>query len=699
MICKKCGKEFCGMEELCPECREGSITIGGIMQSFSDIFEGSPLLSTPYGASVVLGMKLWRNIDVSLVDPQTGNFKEEVKNKVRENFGVDIGEEIVFVNDSSRWKSRDRGVVVTDKKVYYRIDDDGPYCFSLDMVENVEYKDLNFIFTFNTNEVLALHIKHFMDVSGNSKKTITKAEGMAAELMRMVAKADVTTDRYNEICDEYNNLLDEGNTEDALNVAINAARNEGYVWFYYYAAQCADELDNYELVITLCNEGLPYCEDGSELETRLFTLKYDAQDCLEMPRKEVRKNCLPVMLNATDDMLYYDENLRKYAQSDFEEYDNDYATEFLQQPYSERKLLVPVKQYTDLMQNELSVIDIRKLPQTGIEFPMGHPKPYQLYVGHPSQLQQYIPFEDYELEFVKDKLREFCYFAQCLGATEIHIGFEDNTTNDHKEHKNKTVSGELSKTGLGKVGGSYQNERTKHIVEEISNSMELHQLIPATNVSPHLPDDLVWYPHESSWQKLYKQRMRAKNGLSHTEKIQTSKSRVLDSAELTAVKGEFESIYISGKGAWDQSKDESFSVSENVTLTINVTFAPIVEQANNQPDTPVISSYTDAELEYIEELKACLEEDGAITSSERRLLDKLRSRLGISTERAMQLEESLTPQLTEEEKEYLEDVRSCVEEDGRSISQLSNAERRLLEKSRIRLNLSEERARELENSL
>ncbi len=639
-----------------------------------------------------------RSIEVSLVDPQTGNFKEEVKNKVRENFGVGIDEEIVFVNDSSRWKSRDRGVVVTDKKVYYCIDDDGPYCFSLDRITNVEYKDLNFIFSFNTDEVLALHIKHFMDGSGNSKKTIARAEEIATELMRMAAKADVTTDRYNEICDEYNNLLDEKNIVEALNVALNAARNEGFIWFYYYAAQCADELEDYGLVITLCDEGLPYCEDGSELETRLFAMKYDAQDCLEMPRKEVRKNCLPVMLNATDDMLYYDENLRKYAQTDFEEYDNDYATEFLQQPYSERKLLVPVKQYTDLMQNELSVLDIRKLPQTGIEFPMGHPKPYQLYIGHPSLASKYIPFEDYELEFVKDKLLEFCDFAQCLGATEIHIGFQDSTTTDQKEHKNRTISGELSKAELGKVGGSYQNERTRHVAEEINNLMELHQIIPATHEPPRLHDDLVWYPHEPSWQRLYKQRMRAKNGMTHTEKMQTGKVRELDSAELTAVKGEFESIYISGKGAWDQNKDESFLVRENVTLTINVTFAPIEGQDNYQSRTPAITSYTDAEREYIEELKACLEEDGVITSSERRLLDKLRKKLGISTERAIQLEESLAPQLTEEEKEYLEDVRSCVE-DGRSISQLSNAERRLLEKSRISLNISEERARELENCL
>ncbi len=50
MICKKCGKEFSGMEELCPKCRERNNTmVVGLMQSFSDIFVESPLRYTPYG--------------------------------------------------------------------------------------------------------------------------------------------------------------------------------------------------------------------------------------------------------------------------------------------------------------------------------------------------------------------------------------------------------------------------------------------------------------------------------------------------------------------------------------------------------------------------------------------------------------------------------------------------------------------------
>lgn len=102
---------------------------------------------------------------------------------------------------------------------------------------------------------------------------------------------------------------------------------------------------------------------------------------------------------------------------------------------------------------------------------------------------------------------------------------------------------------------------------------------------------------------------------------------------------------------------------------------------------------TDAESEYLEEVKACLEEDEVISPRERRLLNRLREKLGISEERAKELEESLKqPQLTTEEQEYFDEYKACLE-DGNSISE---KERRLLEKLRKMLGISEDRAKEIE---
>lgn len=104
---------------------------------------------------------------------------------------------------------------------------------------------------------------------------------------------------------------------------------------------------------------------------------------------------------------------------------------------------------------------------------------------------------------------------------------------------------------------------------------------------------------------------------------------------------------------------------------------------------------TDEEQEYLDEVKICLEEDGEISPKERRLLDRLRTKLGISEMRAKELEGSLNAlKLTEEEQEYLEEYKLCLEEDG----EISSKERRLLDRLREKLGISISRAIEIEKS-
>lgn len=104
------------------------------------------------------------------------------------------------------------------------------------------------------------------------------------------------------------------------------------------------------------------------------------------------------------------------------------------------------------------------------------------------------------------------------------------------------------------------------------------------------------------------------------------------------------------------------------------------------------SMATDEQI-YLDELKACLEEDNEIFPKERRLLERLREKLGITPERAKELEETLSvPQLTDAEKDYLDEYKACLEED----SEITSKERRLLNRLRETLGISEERANEIE---
>ena len=121
--------------------------------------------------------------------------------------------------------------------------------------------------------------------------------------------------------------------------------------------------------------------------------------------------------------------------------------------------------------------------------------------------------------------------------------------------------------------------------------------------------------------------------------------------------------------------------------------SPVGSYLQNSPETSSGNEVTSTEQEYLDELKACLEEDGEISPKERRLLERFREKLGISAERAKELEESLSaPQLTDAEKEYLEEYKACIEEDG----EISPKERRLLNRIRESLGISEERANEIE---
>lgn len=105
-----------------------------------------------------------------------------------------------------------------------------------------------------------------------------------------------------------------------------------------------------------------------------------------------------------------------------------------------------------------------------------------------------------------------------------------------------------------------------------------------------------------------------------------------------------------------------------------------------------ISQEDDNEQEYIDALKEYLS-DGEISERERKMLDRVRKALGISIERAAELEEALKqPSLTDEEREYIEAYQEYLV-DG-SIDEKS---RKRLDIFRKGLGLSAERASELEN--
>jgi len=134
---------------------------------------------------------------------------------------------------------------------------------------------------------------------------------------------------------------------------------------------------------------------------------------------------------------------------------------------------------------------------------------------------------------------------------------------------------------------------------------------------------------------------------------------------------------------------------DNVGILISDDLKDILQKGMVVSSEELVSScsteYSDNEREYLNSVKELLEDNTAISDRERKMLNRIRQSLGISEERAAELEASLTPQLTEDEQEYVEMYREYAEK-----GEITEKERRRLDKFAAALGISEERMKEIE---
>lgn len=657
------------------------------------------------------------------------NIPDSAIHSFRNNFQLHIDEIVLYARDTSFWNEKNQGTVVTDWGVTCVPDNDHMdqiIQIPWEKVLYVEYSGETFYFfeNENRNDHYAIHVSHVL------KETSQYYAKKLAEIFTEMAKTQVVEtidDIIDRTAEEYDRLIDEGKTDEALSLALKFREEQQNVFFTPYVARAYFEKGQGEKAISILTEDYDsLSEDSHYWRNLLNSLRYDIYHELG-DNVNARRYCLEVKQNSTHDMEFQDMNLQEESIKEFDIIENEFVQHFLELPYEERKLIVPVKSYSDLSQNTLSVLNIKNLP--AINFPIGHPIANQLYVGHPYLPFKYIPFENYELELLEDKIREFCQVMQFLGATEINIESVNSLSSNNDRKLNQKANAGLDyKLASGNV--DYGRDRASKFVDDISKSISLHQTF-TPKAAPCLPDNLVWYSNEPSWQRIYDQRMQGKFDMNdHEERIETRKSQVIENSELKQISLEVKNLIIRANGSWEQSMEEKFEAHENAVLSINVKFAPLdslyekniqveskVEVINEKNETPVKqnklkglfsnikdiitgkneissnSSTSNNEQEYLDEVRACLEEDGKISSRERRLLNRIREKLGISEERALELESTLVQsQLTEDEQEYLDEYKACIEEDG----EITPKARRMLDRFRNRLGISEERALEIE---
>lgn len=284
---------------------------------------------------------------------------------------------------------------------------------------------------------------------------------------------------------------------------------------------------------------------------------------------DARKDCLAVLqkspVDATDDRNI---PLRELANKQFPILENQFVNDFLKIPYNERKVLLTVNNYDDLYQEHLCCLNTKST--SFLEFPVGHPSPRQLYVAHPYIAHKYVPFKNYEFDFLQDKVREFCQIAQSLGATEIKIECVNSSTSQEQVRTNSEINANL-RYGTYGLSGDYAKSTANKLLQEMSQSLGLFQKYSPTG-SIELPEKLIWYPNEPSWQRLYEQRLKG-NLLQHEERLETRQNKVLNNSELSAISLEFDHLLLSIGAQKTKYYEELFEQNENLIVSIKVKFS------------------------------------------------------------------------------------------------------------------------------
>lgn len=475
------------------------------------------------------------------------------------------------------------------------------------------------------------------------------------------------------------------------------------------------------------------------------------------------------------------EIVERYRDKQKENYQN-FLTHFMEIPVKDRNIITIAKTDRLFKSDHLTLLNYDNLPQ--VHFPMSHPKINHSYIVHPYKTDSYLPIENYDYELLNDRLNEFFYFLQCLGATSISYEVvedessqqasrsqqshgQNNRNSNYNERSNNNQYGGSAGVNLGfvnaEVGGSsshansgsnyreggYQQDQSQ---EAVMNSSLRNFLRMGRNQTfdplqkPYVPNDLIWYPNEYTWQRIAQQRLNG-NMLSHSETLSSSQSETLSVSEIASINEELDNLFeevssnnahfdISGKlgigkfgfkASYNEDKSSTSGHSEassrkssssyrseskikknrDYAVRIHVTFKPMNAFAQDIPYTETApapepkaaphtasqSTLSDEERRYLEEVHFMLQDDGMIDDKERDILERYRTRFGISQARAKELEDQAmaSSTLTPEEQEYVNEYKAAL-----CDGVLNERDRRILSRLAGFLKLSDKRVAELE---
>ena len=532
-----------------------------------------------------------------------------------------------------------------------------------------------------------------IDTNLNTERSLTLFVKLLNNIVNRIhtQQSETSNNFKNFVGEKMTPLIENKKYSEAYTILVSNSKYKSDLNYFFYKAELLFFLEKYDDASAIINAELSTAldENPEYLDLKLECLSavngnYDAINLL-VEKIDIYKN-----------------NKRDY-QKTIDRYYQKYLENFISVPYQERKVLLISNDSNYLKTANFVVIKQDKLPK--ISFPLNHPKNDELYVGHPFNPSIYLPILEYDYELLNDRISELCYLLQCLGATYIEIRNDKSTTN-YTQQDNFISTENGLKGKVVTANADYSNtSNSNNTLGNIIKIARTQKLTPHN--TPFIPNGLIWYQSEPSWQRLVHQRLSG-SLIEHEETIYSKTTQVLNNEDIKNITLEIGNYVNALKSKVDKTGIEKLNNQADSQWTVIVHFKPLQEFntyeisaqeitfTSNKTITESSKSVSDCEQEYLKEVQFMLEDDNQIDEKEKSILNRFRVKYGLSEDRAFELENSIKKNqqndLNSEELEYLGELNNILEGE----KTIDTKSRRLLDRFSVLLGIGKDRVVVLE---
>lgn len=142
----------------------------------------------------------------------------------------------------------------------------------------------------------------------------------------------------------------------------------------------------------------------------------------------------------------------------------------------------------------LNVLQVGRTEAQALKFPPGHPREQTLYVAHPALPSVYYTTATFHRMAFEHKFSEVILLLMSLGASKITVEHVRGWSREFSAR----ISAPLPKIDAAASAGHSTKSASSLLFEASLNNKHV----------PFIPNDLVWFAHEPTWQAVAKGRMQ-----------------------------------------------------------------------------------------------------------------------------------------------------------------------------------------------